>query len=228
MAHSYVMAHDDEVAAFVAFLRHHGPGTVLLIDTYDTLVGAERAIEAMRTVGHACAAVRLDSGDLAELARAVRSRLDAAGHPEVRILVSGDLDAAEVRRLLATGAPIDRFGVGTRFGTSADAPHLGAVYKLVESAGHPRLKRSPGKRTLPGRKQVWRCGDGSVLLAGLGELAPAGATPLLELAVAGGMPVRSLDDPGAARARRASGVAHHGLSPVPLAIGAALERAALS
>jgi nicotinate phosphoribosyltransferase len=228
MAHSYVMAHDDEVAAFVAFLRHHGPGTVLLIDTYDTLVGAERAIEAMRTVGHACAAVRLDSGDLAELARAVRSRLDAAGHPEVRILVSGDLDAAEVRRLLATGAPIDRFGVGTRFGTSADAPHLGAVYKLVESAGHPRLKRSPGKRTLPGRKQVWRCGDGSVLLAGLGELAPGGATPLLELAVAGGMPVRSLDDPGAARARRASGVAHHGLSPVPLAIGAALERAALS
>jgi nicotinate phosphoribosyltransferase len=235
MAHSYVMAHDDEQTAFEAFLRHHGPDTVLLIDTYDTVRGADRAIAAMRAVGHGCRAVRLDSGDLADLAGRVRGRLDDAGHPEVRILVSGDLDAAEVSRLVATGAPIDAFGVGTRFGTSADAPHLGAVYKLVESAGRGRRKVSPGKRTLPGRKQVWRRPDGSVHLAGIAEPAPPGTVALLEPVVVAGRvihpvgpvgSVRAADATRAARARRAAGVARHGREPVPLTVSAALDAAA--
>jgi nicotinate phosphoribosyltransferase len=102
------------------------------------------------------AAVRLDSGDLGELARGVRAILDAGGCREVHIVASGNLDEHEIRRLLASGAPIDAFGVGTRLDISADAPSLDCVYKLQEYAGRPRRKRSTGKATWPGRKQVFR------------------------------------------------------------------------
>jgi nicotinate phosphoribosyltransferase len=223
MAHSYVMAHEDEQAAFEAFLRHHGPGTVLLVDTYDTLTGTDRAIAAMRAVGHGCRALRLDSGDLGALATAVRARLDGAGFGEVGILVSGDLDAASVSALVASGAPIDSFGVGTRYGTSADAPHLGAVYKLVESGGRPREKRAPGKRTRPGRKQAWRRPDGSVVLGRVDEPGPDGGDELLRPAIVGGTVVRAVDEPGAARARCAAGVARHGHAPVPLTVTPRLD-----
>jgi nicotinate phosphoribosyltransferase len=178
MAHSYVMAHDDEIDAFRWYLRSYGSASVLLIDTYDTAEGARRAVAAMDELGVAARGVRLDSGDLASLAKQVRVILDEGGYPGVQILASGDLDEDRVAELVAAGAPIDAFGVGTRLGTSADAPYLGMVYKLAEQDGEPRVKLAPGKKTLPGLKQIWRYPDHD-LIALDGEEVPAGGRPLL-------------------------------------------------
>lgn len=159
MAHSYVMAFDDERDAFRAFARDFPSRAVLLIDTYDTLEGARRAVEVAHELedeGIHIAGVRLDSGDLGELAKGVRDILDAGGLTEARIVASGDLDEYRIAALLVDGAPIDSFGVGTQMGVSADVPALGGVYKLVEYDGQPVVKLSTGKATLPGRKQVWR------------------------------------------------------------------------
>ena len=166
MAHAYVMAFADERDAFRSFARAFPDGAVLLVDTWDTLVGADHVVEVARELaveGISIAAVRLDSGDLDVLSRKVRSILDDGGLRDVRILASGDLDEYRIAELLAAGAPIDAFGVGTRMGTSADAPSLGVVYKLVEDAQGPKLKLAEGKATLPGRKQVFRCNDHDVL-----------------------------------------------------------------
>jgi nicotinate phosphoribosyltransferase len=156
MAHSWVMTFEDEIDAFRQFLTTFGERTTLLIDTYDTIAAARRIVES----GLRPASVRLDSGDLAELSREVRSVLDAGGLRDTRIIVSGDLDEHRIAELLAAGAPIDAFGVGTALSTSRDAPALGGVYKLVEierdGVMHPAAKRSTGKRTYPGAKQVWR------------------------------------------------------------------------
>jgi nicotinate phosphoribosyltransferase len=103
--------------------------------------------------------VRLDSGDLAALSRSVRRILDAGGLPGATIFASGNIDEYRIRDLLAGGAPIDGFGVGTSLVTSSDAPFLDAVYKLQEYSGRARRKRSTGKATWPGRKQVYRCCD---------------------------------------------------------------------
>lgn len=159
MAHSYVMSFDDELTAFRTYARHFPDNCALLIDTYDTVQGARHAATVateLRERGHRLRAVRIDSGDLAALAREVRAVLDEAGFPDVQILASGDLDEHRIRALLADGAPIDIFGVGTEIGVPSDAPTLGAVYKLVEDETGVRIKRSAGKITLPGRKQVWR------------------------------------------------------------------------
>lgn len=157
MAHSYIQAHDNEAAAFAEFTRLY-PETVLLVDTYDTLTGIERVIELARRLGDdfRVRAIRLDSGDLAALAREGRKRLDTAGLPGVKIIASGGLDEGEIQRLLAADAPIDGFGVGTSMGVSSDAPDLDIAYKLAEYAGRGRLKLSSGKPILPGRKQVFR------------------------------------------------------------------------
>jgi nicotinate phosphoribosyltransferase len=157
MAHSFVEAFDDELQAFRAFARIY-PETVLLIDTYDTLRGAEKVIALARELGpdFKVRAVRIDSGDLLELSRGVRAKLDAAGLTQVGIFVSGGLNEDKVAALVAAGAPIDSFGVGTDLVVSADAPSLDLVYKLTEYAGAGRLKLSPDKRTLPGRKQIFR------------------------------------------------------------------------
>jgi len=155
MAHSFVQAHDDETTAFRDFARIHPHGVTLLIDTYDTLRAA-RAVATLRRDGMPVDAVRLDSGDLASLACDVRRILDAGDCGDVHIVASGNLDEIEIARLLAAGAPIDSFGVGTRLDVSADAPYLDCVYKLQEYAGRPRRKRSAGKATWPGRKQVFR------------------------------------------------------------------------
>ncbi|HEY8202595.1 MAG TPA: nicotinate phosphoribosyltransferase [Actinomycetota bacterium] len=196
MAHSYVLAFPDEAAAFRAFARRFPEQAVLLIDTFDTLEGARRAAEVASELapeGIAIRAVRIDSGDLAELAAGVRRILDGAGHPEIGILASGDLDEERIAALLDAGAPINGFGVGTRLGTSQDAPSLGAVYKLVEDPTGPKYKRSTGKATLPGRKQVWRSYDAAMpgvpaadLIAPVDEPGPPGARPLLELCMQGG------------------------------------------
>lgn len=156
MAHSWVLAAESETAAFRDYASLFGPRSVMLLDTYD-VVAAARAVAAS---GLTPSAVRLDSGDLSRLSREVRGILDAAGLAATRIVVSGDLDEWKVRDLAAGGAPVDAYAVGTALATSDDAPALGGVYKLVEVEGpsglRPVMKRSPGKETRPGAKQVWR------------------------------------------------------------------------
>jgi len=183
MAHSWVMSFDDELEAFRQFLGIYGDRAVVLVDTYDTLTAVDRLIAS----GLKPAAVRLDSGDLATLSRIVRPRLDAAGLGRTRIFVSGDLDEYRIIDLLAARAPVDGFGVGAALATSSDAPSLGAVYKLVEieRAGQAAgvMKLSPDKRTMPGRKQVWRThkgdtADGDLVMVA-DEPGPEHAVPLL-------------------------------------------------
>ncbi|MFO7571368.1 MAG: nicotinate phosphoribosyltransferase [Gaiellaceae bacterium] len=159
MAHSYIEAFDDEVEAFRAFARAYPDDAILLVDTYDTLEGARRAVAVARELaedGHRLRGVRLDSGDLVALSHEVREILDDAGFADALVFASGGLDEDEIARLLDAGAPIGGFGVGTAMGVSADAPFLDMVYKLVELDGRPVLKLSEGKATLPGRKQLWR------------------------------------------------------------------------
>jgi len=159
MAHSFVQAHDDEAAAFEHFATTYPSGTTLLIDTYDTELAARKVVvlaARLRARGTRVAGVRLDSGDLGALARSVRRILDEGGLADVTIFASGNLDEYRVRDLVSAGAPIDGFGIGTSLVTSSDAPFLDAVYKLQEYAGKPRRKRSTGKATWPGRKQVYR------------------------------------------------------------------------
>ena len=152
MAHSFVQAHDVEADAFAHFAAAFPEKAVLLIDTYDTVEGARIAVRATPKLK----GVRLDSGELDDLSRKVRQILDANGAKSALIFTSGNLDEDAVGRLVAAGAPIDSFGVGTAMTTSADQPYLDAVYKLQEYAGRPRRKRSTGKATWPGRKQVYR------------------------------------------------------------------------
>lgn len=159
MAHSYVQAHEREEVAFERFACSQPENVTLLIDTYDTEAAARKVTTLaprLQAQNIQIRAVRLDSGDLAGLARRVRSILDAAGLTHVQVFCSGNLDEDKIRQLLATGAPIDGFGVGTRLDTSADASYLDCAYKLVEYAGRPRRKHSPSKATWPGRKQVFR------------------------------------------------------------------------
>ncbi|HLV67334.1 MAG TPA: nicotinate phosphoribosyltransferase [Polyangiaceae bacterium] len=155
MAHSFVQAHDDELEAFRLFTRAN-PNTVLLLDTYDTERAAHGVVRLVREEGLAIRGVRIDSGDLGAHAHAVRRILDAAGLEQCSIFASGGLDEDELVRLAASDAPIDGFGVGTRLDTSADAPYLDCAYKLQEYGGRPRRKRSEGKATWPGQKQVFR------------------------------------------------------------------------
>ena len=159
MAHSFVQAFDDEATAFASYVDEFPETTTLLVDTYDTLEGVRNAIrvaEQARSRGSAINAIRLDSGDLGELARAARALLDEAGFPQIRIMASGGLDEHSISRLVESGTPIDAFGVGTRFGTSADAPYIDSVYKLVEIDGRPVTKLSAAKVTRPWAKQVFR------------------------------------------------------------------------
>ena len=162
MAHSYIQAHPSELEAFRAFARIY-PETVLLVDTYDTLAGVRRVLELARELGPAfrVKAIRLDSGDLLTLSQHARRMLDDAGLSSVKIFASGGLDEERIAQLLQAGAPIDGFGVGTYMGVSRDAPDLDIVYKLSEYAGQGRLKLSPDKPIIPGRKQVFRLEENS-------------------------------------------------------------------
>ena len=157
MAHSYIQAHEDEADAFEAFVRRY-PDTLLLVDTYDTLAGVDKVVDLAAKLGERfrVRAVRLDSGDLAKLAEQTRKRLDAADLKDVEVFASSSLDEYAIAKLVASGAPIDGFGVGTRMGVSADAPDLDIVYKLSEYAGIGRMKLAAGKPILPGRKQIFR------------------------------------------------------------------------
>lgn len=159
MAHSFIQAHDEETAAFLRFAHAQPNNVVLLLDTYDTEAAAKKVVSIapqLKQEGIPIRGVRLDSGDLADHAKKVRRILDEGELPEVKIWASGNLDEQVVRDLLASGAPIDGFGIGSRLDTSADAPYLDCAYKLQEYAGRARRKRSEGKATWPGRKQVYR------------------------------------------------------------------------
>jgi len=159
MAHSFVEAYDSESTAFECFARSRPQNLTLLIDTYDTENAARKVVALaprLAALGVKIRAVRLDSGDLIALSRDVRRILDAGGLSDVTIFASGGLDEDYVSEIVQAGAPIDGFGVGTNLTTSSDVPALDCAYKLQEYAGLARRKRSAGKATWPGRKQVWR------------------------------------------------------------------------
>ncbi|HEX5569419.1 MAG TPA: nicotinate phosphoribosyltransferase [Streptomyces sp.] len=187
MAHSFVEAFEDEEAAFRAFARAHPGPVTFLVDTYDTEEGVAVAARVLRDLGYGpgCG-IRLDSGDLGELAVRSRRILDAAGLPEVRIIASGGLDEYGIDRLVRAGAPIDVYAVGTRVGVSADAPYLDSAYKLVAYRGRPVMKLSTAKVTAPAAKQVFR-GPGVSDVIGLrDEPPPPGTAPLMETVMSGG------------------------------------------
>lgn len=164
MAHSFIQSFDDETAAFEAFARARPQNLTLLIDTYDTEAAARKVVALaprLKESGIAVRAVRIDSGDLAQLAKSVRRILDAGGLRDTGIFVSGGIDEETLVEFAREQAPIDGIGIGTSLVTSFDAPALDCAYKLQEYAGLPRRKRSTGKATWPGRKQVWRRYDGN-------------------------------------------------------------------
>lgn len=196
-AHSWVMSFESETESFRQLQKVVGASTIQLVDTYDSLEGTRKAAE----MGRPLWGIRLDSGDLLHLSKAARSILDEAGLYDSKIMASGDLDEYKIRELVRAGAPIDVFGAGTELATSADAPSMATVYKLVEleTAKGKRYtaKRSAEKGSLPGAKQIFRFPDHDVL-ALWDEPAPRGSRPLLEPVLSGG----------------------HLLKPLPKAIGA--------
>jgi nicotinate phosphoribosyltransferase len=168
MAHSFIQAHPNELQAFERFARARPAKVVLLLDTYETEAAARKVAQLaplLAQEGIKVHGVRLDSGDLAAHARNVRAILDGAGLSEIRIYASGGLDELELQRLEAGGAPIDGYGIGTSLATSSDAPALDCAYKLQAYAGMPKRKRSEGKATWPGRKQIFRERDAQGVLA---------------------------------------------------------------
>jgi len=205
MAHSFILAHHDEEQAFADFALSLPNNVTFLIDTFDTEAGAQKVVKlapALKEQGVTLKAVRLDSGDLADHARKVRRILDDGGLTEVGIFASGDLDEYALQELAS--APIGGFGIGTRLTTCADQPYLNCAYKLQEYAGIPRRKRSEGKSTWPGRKQVYRTPEKDVLAL---ESDPQPGTPLLEPVMEGGERLRPAPDLGALRARAAAQLA---------------------
>ena len=196
MAHSYVLSFDSEQAAFRAFMEDFPETAVLLVDTYDTVKGVRNAIAVARETGIALAGIRLDSGDLLELSKSARRLLDDAGMHETRIAASGDLHETRIASLVAAGAPIDLWGVGTDLGTSRDSPVVNGVYKLV---AHQRgdgwrgvWKHSPDKSTIPGPKQVFRRYEDGIMLDDVIAAADEelDGEPLLVPAMRDGEPLR--------------------------------------
>ncbi len=164
MAHSFIMSYPKEIDAFRAFAKTFPDKSTLLIDTYNDVSGAEKAVlvgKELESKGHKLGGVRLDSGDLAKSSQKIRKILDKQGLSYAKIFVSGDLDEYKIASLLEQGAKIDMFGVGTKMGTSSDKPYLDVIYKLCETMNSdgsfvPIMKLSEEKSTLPGRKQVYR------------------------------------------------------------------------
>jgi nicotinate phosphoribosyltransferase len=242
MAHSFVMAFDEEVDAFQRYQEVFPDHTILLVDTYDTLAGVRKALAS----GGPFRGIRLDSGDLGGLALEARRILDEGGRPDATIFASGDLDEHRIAALLAEGAPIDAFGVGTRLATSADAPYLNGIYKLVEIEKDgrrvPTLKTSAGKATYPGPKQVVRgvegSGDGArftgdrvIRLGDEGRFPPA--SRLLAPVMRGGEPLAPPEPLAAVRERCLDQLRHlppaiRGLAPAadpyPVDVDPGLEK----
>jgi len=155
MAHSYVMIFTREEDSFKAFARLYPKNAIFLIDTYDTIEATKKVVKLAKE-GVPVVGVRIDSGDIVELSKEVRRILDENGLKDVKIVVSGGVDEYKIKEWFDRGAPIDAFGVGTKFITSADAPYFDIAYKLVEYEGKPKYKLSPGKKTFPYKRQVYR------------------------------------------------------------------------
>jgi nicotinate phosphoribosyltransferase len=206
LAHSFIEAFDDEMAAFEVFARARPDNVVLLLDTYDTEAAARKVVAlapSLKAAGIAVRGVRLDSGDLIALANSVRRILDDGGLRDVTIFVSGGLDEDSLAAFVRAGAPISGIGVGTSLTTSSDVPAIDCVYKLQEYAGLARRKRSTNKATWPGRKQVWRRYDadgrmaGDILALETARAPDGGAEPLLQPVMRDGKRLRPsppLDD----------------------------------
>jgi nicotinate phosphoribosyltransferase len=240
MAHSFIQSFDDEMEAFEAFARSRPENLTLLIDSYDTEACAHKVVALaprLRARGINIRAVRLDSGDLIALSKSVRRILDDGGLREVRIFASGGLTEDSAAEFLRAGAPIDGFGMGTSLTTSSDVASLDCVYKLQEYAGLSRRKRSTGKATWPGRKQVWRsyAVDGRMAADVLSvENDEHNGEPLIELVMQGGRRVTPSPPLAAIRERAACDLARlpeplRRLDPdagYPVQIGARLLRLA--
>ena len=227
-AHSWIMAHDDEAEAFRHFLEVFPEQSTLLVDTYNVRAAIDKIIALGRKPG----GVRLDSGDVLSDSRWTRQRLDSVGWNDVQIFASGDLDENRIEALLQSGAHIDAFGVGTALSTSADAPNVGVIYKLVEVelGGQARstAKFSEAKKTYPGRKQVFRFTGGEGQFSkdriGLEDETFPSAVPLLVPVMRHGRRIESVPQDAAATARAAQQrfLAARACSPGPiLALGPA-------
>jgi nicotinate phosphoribosyltransferase len=202
-AHSWIMAHEDEGEAFRKFLDVFPEQAVLLVDTYDVRAAVEKIIAA----GRKPRGVRLDSGDFAADSKWIRKQLDRAGWEDVIIFASGDLDEDRIAALLAEGARVDGFGVGTALVNSSDSPTLGVIYKLVETEFQGQVrsaaKFTTAKVTYPGKKQVYRYtrsdGNFDFDIIGLDGEHFAGSKTLLEPVMVGGKRVTPRTDLLAAR-----------------------------
>jgi nicotinate phosphoribosyltransferase len=193
MAHSFVSSFEHEIDAFRAFVSSFPNHSTLLIDTYDTVAGTHKAVQVAREMaarGQRLQGVRIDSGDLANLALEVRKIFDEAGFKDVKVIGSGGLDEYDLAEFSDANIPYDSYGVGTKMGVSADAPWSDIAYKLVEYHDRSVLKLSPGKVSLPGKKQVFRVSDHQGQLhkdiIALRDEAVAGAEPLLKRVMTGG------------------------------------------
>ena len=219
MAHSYIQVHDDEAEAFENFARARPKNLTLLIDTYDTEAAARKVVALaprLKAAGISIGAVRLDSGDLITLSKTVRRILDEGELRDVTIFASGGIDETVIANIIRSGAPIDGFGIGSSLTTSYDAPGLDCVYKLEEYAGLPRRKRSAGKATWPGRKQVWRRFGADGRMAGdilSLENDDQPGEPLIELVMQGGKRLKPAPTLAEIRARAARDL---GRLPEPL------------
>ncbi len=198
MAHSYIEAFDSEPEAFSAYADTFPDNSIFLIDTYDTLEGANNTVriaKEMKKKGHALIGVRLDSGDMADLSKKVRKIFDDAGLIDVKIFASSGFDEFKIAKVLSADAKIDAFGVGTKVGVSADAPYVDIVYKLVHFKDRAVRKVSPGKITLAGEKQVFRKSDqnGRYLedIVGLRDESVDQGKPLLDKVMENGELLRS-------------------------------------
>ena len=241
MAHSYVLSFEREEEAFEAFMRDNPGNALLLVDTYDTLEGVRRAIEAARRTGIPLTGIRIDSGDLAGLAREARRLLDEAGFSEAVIVASGDLEEHRIAELCRAGVPIDIWGVGTELGTSRDSPVVNGVYKIVaerdRGAWRGVAKHSVGKGTLPGAKQVFRrFEDGTMVEDVVGNAdEKLDGEPLLVPAMTGGeiLVAEPLEEMRARTARSLASLPlplrSRGEKPrYPVSLSAALREAAQS
>ncbi len=242
MAHSFIQAFDDESAAFEAFARARPDNLVLLIDTYDTLAAAGKVVALapkLQALGIKVRGVRIDSGDLVALSKAVRRILDDGGLKDTTIFASGGIEEETLSAFAREAAPIDGIGIGTSLVTSSDAPALDCAYKLQEYAGLPRRKRSVGKATWPGRKQVWRRyrPDGRMMSDVLSTADDAHeGTPLIRPVMAGGRRMVSSPPLGDIRAHAREELARlpagfEALEPqavYPVQVAPSLERLAAS
>jgi nicotinate phosphoribosyltransferase len=211
-AHSWVMAHENEAESFRNFLEAFPEGSVLLLDTYDV----RNAVKTIIELGRKPAGVRLDSGDLIKDSRWVRRELDRAGWEDVKIFASGDLDEFKIAELLAKGAAIDAFGVGTALATPGDAPHLSLIYKLVEVERGGKIREaakfSEAKVTYPGRKQVFRhstaAGEIKTDKIALDGEPSEGGEPLLVEVMRGGRRLAPPEDLSVLRGRCVASLGH--------------------